>query len=430
MSAAYDTLRGRARGASTITQQLVRARLLPDSVLEGSTYDRKIKEIIQSIRLTEAYGEGDRGQAGDHQVYLNQNFYGNQSYGVAAAAKSYFGVTDLKKLTLAQMAILAAIPQSPSDYDLVRNADRQTDANGKTILVVPNDNPIVQRRNQVLDAMRRNRVLTPPGQRGAITDAQIDAAKKEQVILAPQSGQLARAALRVAGPQGARQDPLPAGPRRTATRSTPAATPSSRRSTGRCSRPPRNGSRRPSSGPTRRTPPPSSRRKGIRNLDWIQNLRGKNIHNGALVAIDYRTGKVLAYVGCASYYSRQEDQQFQPQFDVLADGWRQPGSAFKPINYITGFEDRTITRPRCSWTSRRTSAAATPDGRRQPRARPDFGCARRSSSPSTSPPSRRRSSTRRPRDGRRRSGSGSCSPRAITGGRPWPSARSRCTRRT
>ena len=95
VSAAYDSIRGRSRGASTITQQLVRARLLPDSVLQGSSYDRKIKEIIQSIRLTEAF-PGDAGKRKIMEYYLNQNFYGNQSYGVAAAAKSYFGVTDIK----------------------------------------------------------------------------------------------------------------------------------------------------------------------------------------------------------------------------------------------------------------------------------------------------------------------------------------------
>ena len=55
-------------------------------------------------------------------AYLNQNYYGNESYGVAAAAKGYFGV-ELKDLTLAQAAILAALPKSPSTYDLVQNAN-------------------------------------------------------------------------------------------------------------------------------------------------------------------------------------------------------------------------------------------------------------------------------------------------------------------
>ncbi len=120
VSAGLDTLSGRPRGASTITQQLVRARLLPPEAFAGSTYERKAREIIQSIRLTQAY-PGEEGKQQIITAYLNQNFYGNQSYGVKAAAKGYFGKS-LDQLTLAQDAILAAIPQSPTAYDLVRNA--------------------------------------------------------------------------------------------------------------------------------------------------------------------------------------------------------------------------------------------------------------------------------------------------------------------
>ena len=49
-------------------------------------------------------------------------------------------------------------------------------------------------------------------------------------------------------------------------------------------------------------------------------------------------------MGSAGYY-REDDAtpQFQPQFDVLGDGWRQPGSAFKPFNYVTGINDGTMT---------------------------------------------------------------------------------------
>ena len=104
VSAGLDTIAGRPRGASTITQQLVRARLLPTEAFEGSTYERKVREIIQSIRLTEAY-PGDAGKRQIITAYLNQNFYGNQTYGVRAAAKGYFG-KDLDQLSLAQYAIL------------------------------------------------------------------------------------------------------------------------------------------------------------------------------------------------------------------------------------------------------------------------------------------------------------------------------------
>ena len=122
VSAGLDTVSGKPRGASTITQQLVRARLLPPAAFEGSTYERKAREIIQSIRLTQAF-PGEEGKKTIMTAYLNQNFYGNQSYGVKAAAKSYFGKS-LADLTLAQDAILAAIPQSPTKFDLMRNADR------------------------------------------------------------------------------------------------------------------------------------------------------------------------------------------------------------------------------------------------------------------------------------------------------------------
>ena len=342
VSAAYDSIRGRSRGASTITQQLVRARLLPDSVIQGSNVDRKIKEIIQSIRLTEAF-PGDAGKRKIMEYYLNQNFYGNQSYGVAAAAKSYFGVTDLKKLTLAQAAILAAIPQSPSDYDLVKNADQQTDASGKTILVVPPDSPIVVRRNLVLDRMKTNRVLTAVGQNGAVTDAQLEAAKKEPVILVPQVQANWRAphfvwqvrqelAEKLCPQDPANCEQVDTGGykvttsldwkmQQTAEKWVKAAV----------------------VAPNATSTAASLKSLGVTSADWITNLRGKNVHNGALVAIDYRTGQILAYVGSASYYSATKSKQFQPQFDVLANGWRQPGSAMKPINYIIGFEDRTIT---------------------------------------------------------------------------------------
>src|SRR5438105_7172316 len=62
LSATIDTLTGHPRGGSTITQQLVRARLLPPTPPGGSIYDRKIREIIQSIRLTQAYPGQDGKQ--------------------------------------------------------------------------------------------------------------------------------------------------------------------------------------------------------------------------------------------------------------------------------------------------------------------------------------------------------------------------------
>ena len=187
LSATFDTIRGRERGASTITQQLVRQRLLdpelvrdPDRVIE-----RKIKEIIQSVRVTEAY-PGMDGKRRIIEAYLNQNYYGNGSYGVLAAARGYFGVQTLDQLSLSQIALLAALPQSPSTYDLVRNAEVTEDGT----LFVPLDTglPIVERRNYVLQTLADNpdrRVLTGD----TYTAADFEAAMNEAIILAPQERQ-------------------------------------------------------------------------------------------------------------------------------------------------------------------------------------------------------------------------------------------------
>ena len=75
---------------------------------------------------------------------------------------------------------------------------------------------------------------------------------------------------------------------------------------------------------------------------WILALRGHNIHNDASAVVDYRTGEILAYVGSASY-TAVGNKKFDPQFDVLAKGWRQPGSAIKPLNYLIGIDDKAMT---------------------------------------------------------------------------------------
>ena len=198
VSAGIDSLRGNSRGASTITQQLVRQRLLdPDLVKDPSrTFERKLLEIVQSIRLTEAY-PGIDGKQKIIAAYLNQNYYGNQAYGVKAAAKAYFGVTDLAKLTPAQAAILAGLAKSPSNDDLVRNAVEQcvnpssadtetkcANPPDRTELVVPPDSRIVQRRNQILELLASGRTPLSGSQ---FTPDQFRAAEQDAVILAPQA---------------------------------------------------------------------------------------------------------------------------------------------------------------------------------------------------------------------------------------------------
>ena len=68
---------------------------------------------------------------------------------------------------------------------------------------------------------------------------------------------------------------------------------------------------------------------------WIEALHGMDIHNGALVAMDARSGDIVAYVGSAGYYRDDlASPQFDPKFDVAGRGYRQPGSAWKPLVYV------------------------------------------------------------------------------------------------
>ena len=83
-------------------------------------------------------------------------------------------------------------------------------------------------------------------------------------------------------------------------------------------------------------------RKLGRDAFWIGDLRGSSLHNGALVAMDYRTGDILAYVGSAGYY-RRATPAFAPKVDHVGGSWRQPGSAWKPIVYTTGIDTRRLT---------------------------------------------------------------------------------------
>ncbi len=346
-SAALDTISGRPRGASTITQQLVRARLLPPAAFEGSTYERKIREIIQSIRLTEAY-PGDAGKQDIITAYLNQNFYGNNLYGVEAAAKGYFG-KELKDLSLAQYAILAGIPQSPTAFDLVKNAEEvclddpvpeDPDNCQQSQLLVPPDSPIVQRRDRILELMKTRSPITGAEH----TAAEYDAAKVEPVIIAPQISATWRAPqfvnqvrdqlARILCPDDPGDCPdvdtggyqvtttLDWDMQRITERYVYAAA---------------------------RAPHMKDPRKFLadqkiphKEWSWILGLRGSNIHNAAAGILDYRTGDVLAYVGSAHFTSKGS-KKFQPQFDVLSDGWRQPGSSIKPIDYAIGIDDETVT---------------------------------------------------------------------------------------
>jgi penicillin-binding protein 1A len=115
VSAAVDAAQGgRLRGASTITQQVMKNFLLSGD----RSAERKIKELILSARM-----EGTLTKDQILELYLNEIFLGQNSFGVAAAAQTYFNKT-LTELTVEEAAYLAVLPKAPSRYHPVRQNER------------------------------------------------------------------------------------------------------------------------------------------------------------------------------------------------------------------------------------------------------------------------------------------------------------------
>ncbi len=125
-----------AEGGSTITQQLVRNLYIPDNA-RNKTVQRKIDEAWLAIQAEDRWSK-----AQILTMYLNTVFYGRYAYGAEAAAETYFN-RHAKQLTLPQAALIAGLPQAPSDYD-------------------PFKNPVLakQRRNDVLRAMRQQHMIS------------------------------------------------------------------------------------------------------------------------------------------------------------------------------------------------------------------------------------------------------------------------------
>ncbi|PAE32170.1 transglycosylase domain-containing protein [Bacillus sp. 7884-1] len=127
-----------SQGGSTITQQVIKNTFLtPEKTLK-----RKVQEWDLAYQLEQKYSK--------HEIlmlYLNKIYLGNRSYGVAAAAKNYYGIeaNDLKKLTLPQAAMLAGLPQSPNNYDPSKPENKEA---------------ATERRNLVLSSMLRQEFIT------------------------------------------------------------------------------------------------------------------------------------------------------------------------------------------------------------------------------------------------------------------------------
>src|SRR5438094_1556437 len=140
-----------SQGFSTITMQLAR-NIFPERISREKSLVRKLKEAKVARAIEAKYPKGRI-----LELYLNQIYLGNGAYGVESASERYFGKS-VKDLNLAEAATLASIPKGPGRYDPRRFPDR-----------------VIQRRNTILELMRRD---------GAVTDADASLARAYPLRLA------------------------------------------------------------------------------------------------------------------------------------------------------------------------------------------------------------------------------------------------------
>ncbi len=257
-------------GGSTLTQQVVKNSLLT----QKKSVVRKVHEWILAWKLGQHYTKDQI-----LELYLNSAPYGGNLYGVEAASRSYFG-TNASNIDLAQSAYLAALPQSPTYYSPLGNNRAALDS----------------RKNLVL-----SRMLTLK----YITKDQYDQAKNEVVtfnpdqnasIIAPHFVFYIRQYLEDKyGPdvinQGLNvQTTLDASLQHSA--------------------------------------------ESIVSQYALANVTKFNASNASLVAIDPKTGQILAMVGSRNYFDTQIDGNYN-----AAIALRQPGSAFKPFVYAAALNE-------------------------------------------------------------------------------------------
>ncbi len=119
LRSAYLNLRYRriVAGGSTITQQLARILLMSPGERWERSWSRKIREAVLALRITQLYSKDQI-----LELYLNHSYYGNWAFGVQAAAEAYFG-KHVAELDLAECALLAGLPQSPTAYNPLHDPD-------------------------------------------------------------------------------------------------------------------------------------------------------------------------------------------------------------------------------------------------------------------------------------------------------------------
>ncbi len=275
-------------GASTITQQLARNLLFdPEERIEQS-YMRKVREALLANEISRVYSKEDV-----LELYLNEIYYGNLSYGIEAASQTYFGVS-ASQLDLGQAAFLAGLPQWPANYDVYTNPDA-----------------VFNRLQDVLLLMydtsnEQNCIFVRAGQQPVCVDNENAAAAFSSVI----NHDFQPPDIDIRYPHWVTFV-------RTQLETLVDAQTIYR-----------------SGFIIHTTIDPALQDKAEEIVArQVASLADRNATDGALIAIDPTTGEILAMVGSADFYNDEIAGQVNM---VLAP--RQPGSAIKPFTYVAAFE--------------------------------------------------------------------------------------------
>lgn len=265
----FKTATGNTQGGSTITQQIIKNSLLSTE----QTVTRKVKEWILAVKLEDHLSKDEI-----LNIYLNESPFGGNIYGVEEAAQTYFG-KPASQVTIVEAAYLAALPQAPSRYS-----------------------PYGKNRQLLED--RKNLVLSKMREFNYITETQYKEARNTTIQFEPQEKQNGKALHFVFYVRGLLEEQF--------------------------------GEDEVENGGLH----------VITSLDWELQQKAEAVvkeyatlnkekydaENAGLVAIDPRTGQVLAMVGSKDYFDADIDGKVN-----ITLAKRQPGSSFKPIVYAAAF---------------------------------------------------------------------------------------------
>lgn len=280
----FNILRGRvSEGGSTITQQLAKNSFLTPE----RTITRKLKELILASWIEKRYSKDEI-----LGLYLNQISYGANNYGLEAASEAYFN-KPAKDLSLAETALLSALPKAPTYYSPW----------GSHL------DELLQRKNYILEQMYKLGYIDQE-QKGQAQNATLNFANPSLgSIKAPHFVLLVKDYLT----QKYGEDAVERGGLKITT--------------------------------TLDFNLQQLAEKAVsdgakRNSELYEG------RNAALVAEDPKTGQILALVGSKDYFAAPEPKgcipgqncQFEGNFNVASQGLRQPGSALKPFAYLAAFK--------------------------------------------------------------------------------------------